>query len=65
MKRPIRISLSLPVCSLIVSGLFAQTHAQPGSGMSAGESDPGRLGWLFEAKRRFDLCILNEDALFP
>jgi len=46
MKRPIRISLSLLVGLLTVSGLFAQTNAQSSSYMSAEESDPERLGWM-------------------
>ena len=46
MKRPIRISLSLLVGFLAVSGLFGQTDAQSSSYMSAEESDPERLGWM-------------------
>ena len=46
MKPAFRISLSLLVCLLPLSGFSAQTDAQSSSHMSAEQSDPGRLGWM-------------------
>ncbi len=46
MKHPIRISLSLFVVLLALSGLLAQADAQSGSYIDAEKSDPKRLGWM-------------------
>jgi len=46
MKHSIRISLSLLVVLLALSGPSDQTNAQSGSYMSAEESDPKRLSWM-------------------
>ncbi len=46
MKHSVRISLSLFVVLLALSGLLAQADAQSCSFLSAEESDPTRLGWM-------------------
>lgn len=46
MKHSIRCSIALHAGMLIVTGLLANANAQPSSYMSAGESDPVRLGWM-------------------
>lgn len=64
MNHPIRISHSLLVAFLAVLGLFAQTHAQSSSYMSAEESNPSLLGWMTGFPPSSEKLIMQPESDF-
>ncbi len=64
MKYSVRISISLLVILLALSGLFSQTNAQSSAYISAEESDPKQLGWMIGFPPPSEKLIMQPESDF-